>query len=186
MLPGSDSLVILVRADDGRLDEMRVYSEGCRLDAGGKAVTWLEGVEPEESVDLLSQWIAGGSVVQDEALMALALHATPLAADRVAQIAQQSPDAEFRGEALFWLALSGAVMAPDIILQAVNQDPDSEVREEAIFALSQLPDGQGMPWLLTILQDPSRSSEVREEAFFWFVQSGDDEALDLIAEILGN
>ena len=43
-----------------------------------------------------------------------------------------------------------------------------------------------MPWLLTILQDPSRPSEVREEAFFWYVQSGDDEALDLIAEILGN
>jgi len=182
----SDNLVVLLRAENGRLEEMRVYSEGCRLDAGGKSVTWLEGVEPEESARLLSQWIAGGSVVKDESLMALALHATPLAANRVAQIAQQSPDAELRGEALFWLALSGAVTAPDIILQAVNQDADSEVQEEAIFALSQLADGQGMPWLLTILQDPSRPSEVREEAFFWFVQSGDDEALDLIAEILGN
>ena len=77
----SDNLVVLLRADNGRLEEMRVYSEGCRLDAGGKSVTWLEGVEPEESVRLLSQWIAGGSVVKDEALMALALHATPLAAE---------------------------------------------------------------------------------------------------------
>ena len=40
--------------------------------------------------------------------------------------------------------------------------------------------------LLQILQDPSRSKKIREEAFFWYVQSGDDEALDLIAEILTN
>jgi hypothetical protein len=182
----SETLVVLLRADSGRLEEMRIYSDGCRLDAGGTPVIWLEGVEPEESVGLLNQWIEGGSVVKDEALMAMALHATPLAVDRLTGIVRQSSDAELRGEALFWLAHTGAAGAPDIILQALAADPDSAVREEAIFALSQLPDHQGLPLLLEILQDPSRPSEVREEAFFWYVQSGDDQALDLIAGILRN
>ena len=49
-----------------------------------------------------------------------------------------------------------------------------------------LPDQQGIPHLLAIIQDRSQPSEMREQAFFWYVQSGDDEALDLIAEILTN
>lgn len=185
-LDGSAALVILLRAVHGRVDEMRIFSEGCRLAAGGQAVTWLEGVDPEESVELLSQWIEGDSVVKDEALMAMALHASPIAADRLAEMARQSADRELRGAALFWLSHTGADNASEVVLQALAEDPDARVRDEAVFALSQLPNHQGMPLLLEILRDRSRPAEIREEAFFWYVQSGDDQALDLIAEILSD
>jgi len=185
-LDGSETLVIMLRANQGRVDELRIYSEGCRLDAGGRAVTWLEGVDPEESVGLLSQWIEGDSVLEDEALMAMALHASTVAAERLAGIARQSADADLRGEALFWLSHTGADNAPEVVLQALAEDPDARVRDEAVFALSQLPEQQGMPLLLEILRDPTRPAEIREEAFFWYVQSGDDQALDLIAEILSD
>lgn len=180
----SDSLVVLLRADSGRLAEIQVYSDGCRLDAGGREVTWLEGVGPEASATLLGHLAVSNSAVEKEALMALALHATPGAAERLIKIARHGTDADLRGAALFWLSHTGAAAAADVILQALAEDPDAEVRTEAVFALSLLPDQQGMPLLLKILQDRSRSAEVREEAFFWYVQSGDDQALDLIAEIL--
>lgn len=182
----SENLVVLLRASHGDLDETRAYSDGCRLDAGGRQVTWLEGVEPEASVKVLAQLIESHAAVEDEALMAMALHATPTAAKRLAGIARQGTDPDLRSEALFWLSHTGAANASDIILWSVAEDPDPDVREEAIFALSQLPDQQGIPLLLGIIQDRSRPSDLREVAFFWYVQSGDDEALDLIAEILTN
>jgi len=186
VLMESENLVVLLKADNEQLDEMRVFSDGCRLDAGGREVIWLEGVEPEESAALLGRLAESASALEDEALMAMALHATPVAANRLAGIARQSPDPDLRGEALFWLSHTGATKASDIILEALAEDPDTDVREDAIFALSLLPDHEGMPLLLEIIQDRSRPSPVREEAFFWYVQSGDDQALDLIAEILHN
>ena len=182
----SENLVILLRADNGRLDDIQVYSDSCELDAGGRKVIWIAGVEPQESVVFLGALVEDGSPVGDEALMALALHRTSRAPEKLTEIARQSPDAELRGEALFWLSHTGAATAASTILQALNEDPDADVREEAIFALSMLPEGRGIPLLLEIIQDRSQSSDVREDAFFWYVQSGDDQALDLIAELLTN
>ena len=180
----AEILVILLRATDGQLEEMQIYSDGCRLDAGGSNLIWLEGVQPEESVTFLDRLIEADPKIEDEALMAMALHATPTAAERLAGMARQSPDPDLRGEALFWLSHTGASTASEVILLALAEDPDAEVKDQALFALSQLPDQEGIPLLLEILRDRSRPAAVREEAFFWYVQSGDEEALDLIAEIL--
>ncbi len=181
-----ENLVVLVKASAGVIDGLRIYSDSCLLEAGGGSVSWLENVEPRQSVALMSRWVEAEAVVEEEALMALALHAEPAAATRLADFARRGRNADLRGEALFWLSQTGTGQASEIILEALEEDPDPEVREKAIFALSQLPGQQGVPMLLQILQDPSRSKKIREEAFFWYVQSGDDEALDLIAEILTN
>ena len=181
----TDDLVVLVRAAAGKLTEMRAYSEGCHLDAGGRRLIWLDGVDPEESVGYLASLADQVSALADEALMALAMHATESAAERLVELSRQSDKSQVRGEALFWLAQSGAPQASMVIRSAVAEDPDEEVREEAIFALGQLPEGEGLPVLLELLRDGSQPAEIRQQALFWYVQSGDDQALDLIAEILG-
>lgn len=182
----SETLVVLLRADEGYLQELRAYSGSCELDAGGREVTWLEGADPQDSVEFLAGLIGSESMVRDEALMALALHATPKAPEKLATIASQNPDADVRGEALFWLAHTGSANASETILRALSEDSDADVRDQAVFALSLLPGDRGTELLLKIIQDRSRSSEVREHAFFWYVQTGDDRALDLISEILTN
>ena len=182
----SENLVILLRTEKGRLDELQVYSDGCRLDAGGRELIWLEDVDPDQSAAFVAELAEAKEGVGDEALMALALHGTPLAADKLADLARRHADSDLRGEALFWLSHTGTAHATKTILEALEKDPDPDVREEAIFALSLLPESQGLPLLLAIVQDRSQPAAVRQEAFFWFVQSGDDEALDLISEILSN
>jgi hypothetical protein len=183
---GSRNLIVLIRAQKGRLTDLHAYSEGCRLDAGGRQVLWLEGVDPAKSVGYLDGLIEAKEDVRDEALMALALHAAPQAVATLGRIARHYQDPDLRGEALFWLSQAGSPEASSIILDALAHDPDVDVREEAVFALSQLPEQEGIPLLLGIIQDRAQASGVREQAFFWYVQEGDDEALDLIAEILGN
>jgi hypothetical protein len=185
-----ESLVVLLRGGGGRIDDLQVFSDGCPLDAGGRRMTWLEEVDPDDSVAFLGEIITGSRLVggrdrlEGDALMALALHAAPTAGERLILAAQSDPDPEVRGEAMFWLAQTDSPGASDVIFAALERDAEAGVREEAIFALSQLPEGRGVPLLLGIAQDPARPSSVRQTAFFWFVQEGDDRALDLIAEIL--
>lgn len=190
-VPGTgDSLVILLRSANGHVDDLQVYSGSCPLDAGNRALTWLEEVDPAASAAFLADLISepglleGAGDAGDGALMALALHASPVATQRLISVARSGSQADLRGEVLFWLALSGADRAPEVILEALEGDGDPDVREEAVFALSQLPDDQGVPLLLEIARDPARSRKVRQEAFFWFVQEGEDQALELIADIL--
>ena len=39
--PEVRGIAVLVRAESNGVEEVRVYSETCQLDAGGRAVTWL-------------------------------------------------------------------------------------------------------------------------------------------------
>src|SRR5262245_58898417 len=49
-LEGPDTMVVLFRVVNRQLERIRVFSEDCALDAGGRQVTWLTGVRPAESV----------------------------------------------------------------------------------------------------------------------------------------
>src|SRR5512133_142343 len=41
-LEGSDRIVVMFRVADKSVDKVRMFSEDCQLDAGGKPVRWLE------------------------------------------------------------------------------------------------------------------------------------------------
>ena len=79
-LEGADSMVVLFRVVNRQVERVRVFSEDCQLDAGGREVTWLTGVKPAESVALLESLI-GAQValdrrdrIVDGAISAIALH----------------------------------------------------------------------------------------------------------------
>ena len=44
-LEGDETILVLFRAEQGRLDRIRTYSSGCALDAGGLSVVWLTDVK---------------------------------------------------------------------------------------------------------------------------------------------
>ena len=60
-LEGSDRMVVLFRVAERRVDRIRVFSEDCELDAGGRPVTWLDGVRPADSVALLESLVGSAT-----------------------------------------------------------------------------------------------------------------------------
>ena len=46
-------MVVLFRIAERKVDRIRVFSEDCELDAGGRPLIWLDGVRPADSVALL-------------------------------------------------------------------------------------------------------------------------------------
>ena len=168
---------VLVRTDASRVEEVRVYSETCRLDAEGRAVTWLEGASVEQSVAWLASLI--GQVgeqgdpenLADEALMALALHRGPAADRELAALANSAPGESLRETAIFWLGEARGQSGLEALHRLLENEKDAEIRTHVAFALTLSSAPRAMERLTTLArQDPD--PEVRGQALFWLGQEG--------------
>jgi hypothetical protein len=187
-----DALFVFLRIENRRIERVRMFDDGCPIDAGNRPVTWLRAVKPAESVALMASMAAGQiplAVAGDEqrvskgALAALAQHAGPEAVQPLLRLARQSPEPKLRGEALFWLAQRAGHEASAAITEAIANDPDTAVKKRAVFALSQLPANEGVPKLIEVARG-NRNPAVRKQAMFWLGQSKDPRALTFFEEVL--
>ena len=183
-LEGSTTLFVLYRIADRRVDRIRLASSECPLDAGGLTVRWLTGVSATASLDWLTRFTGESARrLQNQAVVAIALHADPAALDRLLTFARTGTDARLRGDAMFWLAQRAGAKAMDTIAGAIDRDPDTEVKKKAVFALSQMPKDEGVPKLIEVART-NKNAEVRKQAMFWLGQSGDPRALKFFEDIL--
>ena len=184
-LEGSDTLYVLYRIADRRVDRIQFSSPECPLDAGGLTMRWLTGVTAAASLDWLTRFTAGESTrrLQNQAVVAIALHGDPLALDRLLSLARTGKDARLRGDALFWVAQRAGTKALETVSNAIDNDPDTEVKKKAVFALSQMPKDEGVPKMIDVART-NRNPEVRRQAMFWLGQSGDPRALQFFEDIL--
>ena len=186
------ALFVFLRIEDRRIERVRMFDDGCPIDAGNRPVVLLQDVKPAESVALLAGLAAGQgpltagapeSRVSKGALAALAQHAGPEAIQPLIRLARQSPQPKLRGEALFWLAQRAGLEATAAITDALENDPETEVKKKAVFALSQLPAGEGVPKLIEVART-HRNPVVRKQAMFWLGQSRDQRAVAFFEEVL--
>src|SRR5262249_39281900 len=68
-LEGSDRMLVLYRVAERRVDRIRVFSDDCQLDAGGRPVRWIENVGAADSVALLESYVTGGDIDRSSRVM---------------------------------------------------------------------------------------------------------------------
>jgi HEAT repeats len=178
-------LHVLIRLDGGRIDRVRVFSQGCALDGGGLTIHWLSNVSPGDSVNVLGSLLTGASSkrMADGALVALAMHREPAALERLLSAAKDGPTTHLRGQALFWLAQRAGDQAVGAITDAIANDPETDVKKRAVFALSQLPKDEGVPMLIQVARTNTNPA-VRKQAMFWLGQTRDPRAVKFFEDIL--
>jgi HEAT repeat protein len=175
-----------LRAENQQLERVRMFDDRCAIDAGDRAVIWLKGVKPTESIAYLADVAAKAGDerrVSKGALAALSQHAGREAISLLLRLARDNPDTHVRGDALFWLAQRAGSEATKAITDAIANDPETEVKKRAVFALSQLPHDEGVPKLIEVART-NRNPAVRKQAMFWLGQSKDPRALSFFEEIL--
>lgn len=184
-LEGADALYVLYRVDGRAVTRIRMFSEGCAIDAGGLPVTWITGVAASQSVTLLARFTVADALrrVADGALAALSMHGDPSATTTLLGVARSGGTSHLRGQALFWVAQRAGERAAPAIAEAIERDPDTEVKKKAVFALSQLPRDEGVPRLIGVAEHHSNTA-VRRQAMFWLGQSKDPRALAFFERIL--
>jgi hypothetical protein len=183
-LEGGDMLHVLYRIEGRAVARIRMFSEGCGIDAGGRPVVWMTGVQPAQSVTLLRGLLDDASRrVAEGALAALSMHADASASTALLAIARDAPNPDTRGKALFWVAQRAGDRALPAIAESIERDPETAVKKQAVFALSQLPRHEGVPRLIDVAEHHSNPT-VRRQAMFWLGQSGDARALAFFERIL--
>jgi len=190
--PEIREISVLVRAEARRVEEVRVYSETCRLDAGGRAVTWMESVSAEQSVAWLTTLIGEetgligeetgqgrSDDLSEEALMALALHKGPAADRELATFADSGRSSSLREEAIFWLGEARGQAGLAVLDRLLDTERDADIKTHIAFALT-LSSAPGAIERLTVLGRRDPDPEVRGEALFWLAQEGGAGAADAV------
>ena len=65
----------------------------------------------------------------------------------------------------------------------VYNDRDTKVQKQAVYALEDLPDGEGVPYLIKIANEHFNPS-VRKSAIYALGDSGDPRALEALVQII--
>ena len=184
-LEGSDRMVVLFRVVEQKLDRVRVFSEDCQLDAGGRPVLWLENVGPADSIALLESLTAvAGDLkgrIKDGAITAIALHGDAAADASLERLVAPGQPEAVRKNVTFWLGNSRGRRGFDALGRVVREDPSIEVRKSAIFGLSQSRVPETVDTLVTIARGDSEP-RLRSEALFWLAQKAGQKVSATIVE----
>lgn len=191
-LEGPRNLVVLYRAESGKIGKIRVASEDCALDAGGLKFVWLTGVKPADSVAFLSTLITGSDFDEhgwekpsQGALTAIALHAGP-EADRAMEsfVAPQQRES-LRKQTAFWLGAARGASGFELLKKMAKSDPSSEVRAHVTFALSVSHQPGAIDEMIRMAHD-DESAHVRGQALFWLAQKAGQKAAATITGAISN
>jgi HEAT repeat protein len=171
-------------AADGALEELAAPNQPETLRR--QAVFWLGNSRGRRGFEVISRIVREDSndKIREHAVFALTVSKEPEVLSTLVAVAHNDNSAHVRGQALFWLAQkAGQKVAESSIRDAIAYDPETEVKKRAVFALTQMPNGGGVPLLIQVART-NPSPEVRKQAVFWLGQSRDTRALAFIEEVL--
>ena len=134
----SDHAVILLRIEEGSVMKIRVENPERELDAGGLRFVWLNGVEADDSVRVLTELARQGEDrhVRDSAVFAISIHQTNAATTALVAFTAPTNDLELREKAAFWLANQRGSDGFKAIQRIAREDADPKFREKLAFDLT--------------------------------------------------
>jgi HEAT repeat protein len=186
---GSDAAVAAIAlhansAADQALEELAAPNQPEKLRR--QAIFWLGNSRGRRGFEVISRIVREdpSDKIREHAVFALTQSKEPEAMSTVVAVAHNDSSARVRGQALFWLAQrAGQKIAESSIRDAIANDPETEVKKRAVFALTQMPNGEGVPLLIQVARI-NPNPEVRKQAVFWLGQSKDTRALAFIEDVL--
>lgn len=182
---------VFLKYESARPVKARVFSKDCPLDFVGLPLYWLEGVKPEQSVELLtglakndpSDETDHGDRISHQAIFAIAVHDVPAADAALRTLIQPNQPLRLRENVAFWLGVERGKPGLDILRETVKSDADERFREKATFPISQSKEPEALQELIGMAHNDS-SPRVRGQAIFWLAQkAGKKEAGEISSAI---
>jgi HEAT repeat protein len=185
-LQGSERMVVLFRVAAREVERVRVFSEDCEIDAGGRQIIWLDGVRPADSIALLESFTAGDrrpDRIVDSVVSAIALHGDPAADASLERLAAASQPESQRKKVTFWLGNARGARGLAMLKRILADDPSVEVQKGAVFGVSQSKEAPAFDTLAALTRDHA-NARIRSEAVFWIAHKDDPRAARVVLEAL--
>jgi HEAT repeats/PBS lyase HEAT-like repeat len=169
----SDHAVILLRVADGAVMKLHVESPERELDAGGLRFVWLNDVNADDSVRVLTDLARQGDAkhLRDSAVFAISMHQTNTATTALISLASADNDLGLREKAAFWLASQRGHDGLAAIQKLAHEDGDPKFREKLTFDLTLSKDPAALNELIRMAHEDA-SPQVRKQAQFWMATKG--------------
>jgi hypothetical protein len=182
-----DHAVILLRIADGDVMKLHVESPERELDAGGLRFVWLNGIEPDESVRVLTDLARQSDArhLRDSAIFAISVHRTNAATTALVSLAGPNNDLGLREKAAFWLANQRGQEGLAAIQRFAREDADPKFREKLAFDLTLSKDPAALNELIRMAHEDA-SPQVRKQAQFWMANKGGKRVTDDLRTIATN
>jgi HEAT repeat protein len=185
------NMYVLLRLDHGAIIKVRPANAGCRLNAGGIPFTWIAGVQPNDSVAFLANFVSArpedsqGKRVTEDALASLAMHATPAATGALTSLAEPPNPPHLREKSAFWLGAQRGHEGLQALQKLVAKEEDPKLREKLAFDLSINSDPAAIDEILKMAHTDV-SPQVRSQAIFWLAQKAGKKASASITAAIEN
>ena len=183
----SDNAVILLRVAEGGVMKLHVENPERELDAGGLRFVWLNGVEPDDSVRVLTDLARQSDArhLRDSAVFAISVHRTNAATTALVSLAGPGNDLALREKAAFWLANQRGQEGLAAIQRFAREDSDPKFREKLAFDLTLSKYPAALTELIRMAHEDA-SPQVRKQAQFWMANKGGKKVTDDLRTIATN
>ena len=175
-LEGGTGLVVLVRIIDGKIERLRSLSDDCPMDAGGRALTWLNGITSAESLRFLETMLRRDNIpldqqrrLSDSAASAISLHRDPGADAILDRLASSDRDSEMRRRAATWMAQYRGTHGLATLKTLIAAEKEPSTRLSFVSSLAQTRQPGTAEALLALAQNDT-DPKVRAEAAYWYPQ----------------
>ena len=188
-LEAGTTLLVMARVVGGKVERVRTFSDDCPIDAGGRAIRFLDNVAPEASVKWLSDYITTTLTAEprsssyNNALSAIASTAGPAADAALDRFAEASQPSNVRRQAAFWIGQARGSAGFAKLKAMLARESAADVRRTIIQAMSQSRQPEAVPTLLDIAKNDSDPAN-RGEALTWVARNaGMTVAKDITAAV---
>lgn len=172
---------VLLRAEAGEINKLRVFSADCKLDAGGRTVHWLGDVESDSSVTYLSRLVDNdATTLAKHAVMAIAYHKGVRAVRELKAFAKDSRPLTIRKKAAFWLGAARGQEGFEALRELMRTESNPEFRKHAVFAVQVSEAAEAVDELIRLARRDD-SSVVRKAALFWLSRKAGEKAARAIS-----
>lgn len=170
--PSFDHTNILLRAEGGAITRLRVEAPDRQLDAGGLHFVWLTGVNPDESVAVLSGLADQADTrLRGAAIFAISIHQAASATQVLIALAGANNNLNLRERAAFWLINQRGHDGLVAIEHLAQTDADPQFRRKLTFDLTLSKEPEALTTLIRMAHQDS-APEVRKQAQFWMATKG--------------
>jgi hypothetical protein len=182
-----DHANILIRVADGAVTKIRISEPDRQLDAGGARFVWLNTVNPDDSVRILTNLAKQEDPrrVRENAVFAISIHQANSATAALISLADSKNDLALREKAAFWLANQRGAEGLAAIKQFAHNDSDPKFREKLTFDLTLSKDPSALDEIIRMAHEDA-SPQVRKQAQFWMANKGGKKVSQDLRDIATN
>ena len=180
------NVAVLYRVEDKKIDNVRLFSENCAIDAGGLPVSVITGVDSRQSVAYLSTFVTSDDThLGRRAIDSIAEHEDAAADAALDRFVSADHSEKIREHAAFWLGVARGQHGYATLKRLIESDPDDHFRDKLTFPLSQSRVAEAQDELIHVAKQDS-SSRVRGQALFWLAQKAGKKVAGVITDAIEN